>query len=162
MFTGTTRCRFILTTVMLLLVCGCWSKGPKPVPVSGMVLIDGVPLGRGFIRVVPESGRPSGGQIGKDGRFSLGCFTDNDGCITGTHRVEVSAVENLSETKRRWLAPKKYASAGTSGLTVTIDGPTTDVKINLTWAGSPQKGPFIEEVSDEFRGQRRPGPQHIK
>ena len=87
-------------------------------------MIDGKPLAGGFIRVVPEGGRPSGGAIGQDGRFTLGCFTKDDGCLTGTHKVEVSGCENLSETKRRWLAPRKYASTGTSGLTVAINGPT--------------------------------------
>jgi hypothetical protein len=141
----------------LLLTSGCGSKGPKPVPVSGMVMIDGKPLAGGFIRVVSEGGRPSGGTIGADGRFTLGCFTKDDGCIPGTHKAEVSGFANVSETQRKWLAPRKYASAGTSGLTVMIDGPTDALRIDLTWAGSPEKGPFVEELLSEPRGGKGSG-----
>lgn len=152
----TVRC-LLLTASVLLSAPGCGPKGPRPVPVSGMVTIDGQPLTGGFIRIVPDGGRPAGGKIAPDGRFALGCFTNNDGCIPGTHKVEVLGFEDLSETRRKWLAPRKYASIGTSGLTVTIDGPTDALKINLTWAGSGQTGPSIEETTPEFRGGKRSG-----
>jgi hypothetical protein len=142
----------LLAAGVLLLTPGCGSRGPKPVHVSGTVMIDDKPLAGGFIRLVPESGRPSGGKIRADGRFTLGCFTKDDGCVTGTHKVEVHACEDQSETKQKWFAPKKYASTASSGLTVTVAEATDALKINLTWAGSPQKGPFVEESRAEFRG----------
>ena len=147
----------LLAAGVLLLAPGCGKSGSKPVHVSGTVMIDGKPLAGGFIRVVPEGGRPSGGQIGSDGRFTLGCLTTDDGCLTGTHKVEVQGFESLSETRRKWLAPRKYASTGTSGLTVDIDGPTDAMKIDLTWAGSPERGPFVEEMASELRGGRHQG-----
>jgi hypothetical protein len=147
----------LLATGTLLLLPGCGTKGPKPVPVSGTVMIDGKPLAGGFIRVVPDGGRSSGGTIGTDGRFTLGCFTKDDGCIPGTHKVEVSGFADVSETQRKWLAPRKYASAGASGLTVTIDGPTDALRIDLTWVGSLEKGPFVEELFSEPRGGKGPG-----
>jgi hypothetical protein len=134
----------LLMAGIVLLTSGCGSKGPKPVPVSGVVMIDGKPLTVGFIRVVPEGGRPSGGQIGADGRFTLGCFTKDDGCLTGTSKVEVMGFESQSDKMRKWLAPRKYASTGTSGLTVTIDKATDALRIDLTWAGSSERGPFVE------------------
>jgi hypothetical protein len=146
----------LLAAGMILLGAGCGRNGPRPVPVSGVVTIDGQPLPAGFIRVVPEGGRPSSGTIGADGRFTLGCFTNNDGCLPGTHKVEVSGLQVLSETQQKWLAPRKYASTGTSGLTVMIDKATDAFQINLTWAGSPEKGPFIETTVGESRGGRRP------
>lgn len=124
-------------------------------PVSGVVTIDGKPLTCGFIRVVPESGRPSGGKIGTDGRFTLECFTNDDGCLPGTHQVEVQSFENLSETKRRWLTPKKYSSTGTSGLTVAIDKATDALRIELTWAGAPERGPFVEDMGGGDRRGRK-------
>lgn len=140
--------------VTLLVVPGCGTKGPRPVPVAGVVTIDGKPLAGGFIRVVPDAGRPSSSTIDKVGRFTLGCFTKDDGCLTGTHKVEVSASENISETAKKWLAPKKYASAYSSGLTVTIDKATDALKVDLTWAGSPQNAPFIEEIPAEHRREK--------
>jgi hypothetical protein len=153
----TSACGLLLVAVTLLVTAGCGNKGPRPVHASGMVTIDGKPLTGGFIRVVPDNGRPSSGNIGTDGRFTLGCFTKDDGCIAGTHKVEVSGSESLSETKRKWLAPPKYASAGSSGLTITIDKPTDALKIDLTWSGSAEKGPFVKDSPVEFRGEKRPG-----
>jgi hypothetical protein len=129
------------------------------VSVSGIVTIDGKPLTGGFIRVIPDGARASGGTIGTDGRFTLGCLTKDDGCVTGTHKVEVSGSENLSETKRKWLAPRKYASSSTSGLTATVDGPTDALKIDLAWAGSGENGPFVETFVIEPRGGRKSGKQ---
>ena len=141
---------------LLLLAPGCGSRGPKPVPVSGIVTIDGKPLSSGFVRVMTESGRSAGGQIGADGRFALGCFTKVDGCLPGTHKVEVQGFKQLSETRRQWLAPRKYASSATSGLTATIDGPTDVLKIELTWAGSGEAGPTVEDAMAERRGGGKP------
>jgi hypothetical protein len=147
----------LLAAGILLTMAGCGNKGPRPVAVSGVVMIDSKPLGGGFLRAVSESGRPSGGAIGPDGRFALGCFTEDDGCLPGTHKVEVFGAKQLSATSRQWLAPKKYTSTGTSGLTVAIEGPTDALRIDLTWAGSPEKGPFVENLADEARSGRRPG-----
>ena len=47
----------------------------------------------------------------------------------------------VSPTAIRWLVPKKFQKASTSGLTVTIDGPTDSVLIKLSWEGGK---PFVE------------------
>lgn len=146
----------LLAGGLLLAAPGCWGRGPKLVPVSGTVTIDGKPLSTGFVRVVPESGRPCGGKIGPKGRFTLGYLKDDDGCVVGTHKVEVQAFQDLSPTVRKWLIPKKYTSVATSGLTVTVDGPTDALRIELTWAGSGQEGPFVEQSpAGEVRGGKR-------
>ncbi len=54
------------------------------------------------------------------------------------------AVEQIGERTLRWHAPKRYASEQDSGITVTIDGPTDDLKIDLTWEGDRHNGPFTE------------------
>ena len=77
------------------------------------------------------------------GRFTLTTFENQDGSVTGTHAVSVTAVEPLTQTTQRWHAPKKYADPRTSGLTATIDGPTDSLVIELTWDGGK---PFIEHV----------------
>jgi hypothetical protein len=147
----------LLAAGMSLVVSGCWSKRPKLVPVSGVVTVDGKPLTSGFVRVLPESGRPSGGTVGSDGHFTLGCLTDDDGCMMGTHKVEVQGFENLPGNRRKWLAPRKYAGTATSGLTATIDAPTDALRIELTWADSAEKGPLIEAPLNESRGGKGPG-----
>lgn len=126
-------------------LCGC-DAGPKIVPVSGRVLIDGKPLERGTVQVVPAGFRPAMGTLGPDGRFTLTTLTDGDGCPVGTHPVAVVAFENVGATAQRWLAPKKYMDFSTSDLKVTVDGPTTDLTIDLTWAGGK---PFVEHSLPE-------------
>ncbi len=131
--------------VAMTTFAGCHS-GPKIVPVSGIVLIDGKPLTYGFVQVVPEGYRAATGKIGADGRFTLTTTASNDGCIVGVHSLAVIANESLGPTKQKWHAPKLYASPTTSGLTATVNGPTNDLQINLTWNG---KQPFIEEFGKE-------------
>lgn len=93
--------------------------------------------------VVPEGERPAGGSIGPDGRFSLSSYELNDGVVPGTHAVAVQATEHISERETRWLAPKKYGNPATSGLTVTVEAPTDDLVVELSWDG---KGPFVERM----------------
>jgi hypothetical protein len=125
-------------------VVGC-DNGPKIVPVSGVVLIDGKPLTKGTVQVMPSGHRAASGTIGPDGRFTLTTTKDGDGCVIGTHPVRVVGNENVGPSDIRWLAPKKYSSPDESGLKITIDGPTSDLKIELTWEGGK---PFIEKGSE--------------
>lgn len=130
----------------LLVMVGCGEGRPKRVPISGQVLIDGKPLPLGYLRLIPEGARPAGARIGPDGRFTLTTFEGSDGAVPGTHRATVRASEALSPTKVKWYAPKKYADAQTSGLTVDVDRPTDSLVIELTWDGGQ---PFIETIEPE-------------
>lgn len=132
---------FLLPAILPVLSGGCGDGRPRRVPVSGRVIIDGKPLVSGFIRVVPDDARPSTGEIDSDGRFRLTTFDQLDGCVAGTHRVEVVAFDTISPTALRWLAPPKYRDSSSSGLTVTIDGPTDSLAIDLSWDGGE---PFVQ------------------
>lgn len=139
------RAAGVLLAGVVLLAVGC-DSGPKVVPVAGTVLIDGKLLTHGFVQVAPANARPATGKIERDGRFTLTTLTPGDGCAVGTHPVAVIGTESLGPAAQRWHAPKKYAAADSSGLTVTIDGPTSDLKIELTWSGG---GPFVEKYDKE-------------
>lgn len=138
------RLQLIAAAAAVGCLAGC-DRGPKIVPVSGIVLIDGQPLKKGSVQVMPAGYRAAAGTIGPDGRFTLTTTDDGDGCVIGTHPARVVGNENVGTSDIRWLVPKKYASAQDSGLTVTIDGPTNDLKIELTWAGGK---PHIEKGSE--------------
>lgn len=125
---------------------GCGDGGPKIVPVSGTVTIDGQPLTYGHIQVLPTGWRPATSRIGPDGRFTLTTTVAGDGCAVGTHAVAVLAGESVSPEATKWHAPKKYADSGTSNLTVTISGPTDDLKVELKWGGGK---PFTEKIEKE-------------
>ncbi len=132
---------FLIVAIAALIGC---DRGPRIVPVSGQVLIDGQPLTTGFVRFIPTGHRPAYGEIDKQGRFRLttGIDYEFDGCVVGTHQVEVVAKEFPNETSTRFLVPKKYADLSTSDVSVEITEPTQDLKIELTWDGG---GPFVEQ-----------------
>ena len=139
--------RGLLIAILGVALCssGC-SNRPKLIPVSGTVLIDGQPLTYGAVQVQPDDARAAYGKLGPDGRFTLTCYETNDGCVPGTHPVAVVAGEPAGANATRWLAPKKYSEAATSGLTVDIKEPTDKLVIQLTWDGGK---PFIERFVDE-------------
>ena len=137
--------------VAFLALAGCGDGGPKIVPVSGSVTIDGQPLAYGHIQVLPSGWRPASGRIGGDGRFTLTTTAPNDGCAVGTHPVAILAGEPITPETMKWHAPQKYSDTKTSNLTVTITGPIDDLKIELKSDGSmkPSK-PVRGERGSEF------------
>lgn len=140
----------IVVAIVLSVAClsaGCNDGRPRRVPVTGQVLIDGEKLRSGSIRFTPNSGRPASGVIDQDGNFSLSTFEPGDGCPLGLHRVSVIAFDDLNSNTRRWNTPKGYATPETSGITQNIEGPASDVRIDLTWGS--QKGPIIEKAYSE-------------
>jgi hypothetical protein len=139
-----TRCSAILLLIAFgIAVIGCGDGRPDRLQVSGQVLIDGKPLSYGFVRFVPKGGRPAGGRLDEQGRFTLSSYGTNDGIIPGVHRVEVDASEEISSTQKKWHAPKKYFRYKSSGLEQEIAGPTDSLVINLTWDGGK---PFVERI----------------
>jgi hypothetical protein len=136
----------MLLAALALVLSGCSDGRPTRVPVSGRVTIDGQPLTKGYIFLVPEGDRAAQGRIDTDGRFTLGTFDDTDGAVVGKHRVAVISRDVLSPTKIRWLAPQKYVDPRLSDLNVSIDGPTDSLAIELSWAGDK---PFVEETKTQ-------------
>jgi hypothetical protein len=146
---GHFRLRFVgnVTALALAFICasGCGDGLPPRVPVSGKVTIDGQPVTFGSIRFVPaDGGRLATAQIANDGSFTLTAYKLNDGCVPGTHRVAVYAVEEVNDTTGRWYVPRKYSIANSSGLSYTITEPTDSLKIELTWGGV--KGPVVDRL----------------
>jgi hypothetical protein len=134
--------RHALVASALFTLVGCGDGRPARVPVSGVVLLDGQPLKRGFVKFVPTNGRPSLGNIGDDGSFALTCYDGGDGAIPGTHKVQVTSNRIISNTKIEWHAPSKYADFRTSGIEIEVTEPVDDLKIELRSGG--QKLPYIE------------------
>lgn len=137
---------YFAVVVTVLLLAGCGDGRAKRVPVSGRVLIDGQPLERGFIQVIPSNDRPASGELGPDGRFQLTTYDPDDGCVLGTHQVSIIANESQGPYAMKWFAPKEYADATTSGLTLEVKEGGDEVEINLSWNGG---APFVEKFADE-------------
>ena len=142
----TMRCCGWLLLGALVAVCGCGDGRPRRVPVAGQVLVDGQPLTAGFVRVIPNNARAATGQIDRDGRFRLSTFDGDDGCVLGTHKVEIIARKSQGGTALVWLTPVKYQDAATSSLTIDVQRPLEDWKLELTWDG---KEPLVEQTFSE-------------
>ena len=134
------RAAFLSTALVAVLFAGCDNR-PERVPVSGTVTIDGQPVEHGQIMVVPTGMRPAYGDLGPGGKFTLTTFEDDDGVVPGTHKVTVSATEPQGPSAQKWHAPQRYADLTQSDVTVTVDGPTDDLKVELTWDGGK---PFVQ------------------
>ena len=146
-FTSSQFLCLLMLPVFLLPLAGCGDGRPARVPVSGQVLVDGRPLTTGSIRVVPSGARAAQGTIGEDGRFTLTTYEEGDGCVQGTHRVEVTAIENVDQLAHR-LIPEKYGDVATSDLTVTIDGPTDSLVIELTGGAEARPSEALDGTGD--------------
>jgi hypothetical protein len=72
-------------------------------------MIDGKPLAAGFIRVIDAGPRATIGRMG----VLLGCFTKDDGCLIGTHKVEIPGFRPVGDEVGS--GSRKYASTGSSG-----------------------------------------------
>jgi len=153
--TAALRCCFALVVCVfaLVVIVGC-NQGPQRVPVSGKVVIDGVPLAKGTIRFVPKSGRPASSLIAADGSFRVAMKSlsagggEEIGLVPGSYRIAVLATEALGETEDaeiRWLVPRHYGNFRTSGLETDIQAPTDSLIVELTWEGAEDTNKDVEK-----------------
>ncbi len=94
------RCGVILLAGALGLVgLGCQDPH-RPVPVAGVVTLDGVPVAGAMVSFLRDGGdgkegRMAYGNTDADGRFRLTTLRPDDGALPGTYRVLVTKSEPL-------------------------------------------------------------------
>ena len=78
-------------------LCGCGGSGPKYVPVSGTLTLDGKPYGDGVVVFLPKAtstnpnpGRSSAGETDANGHFVLKTDDLKNGAVVGKHLVKIS------------------------------------------------------------------------
>jgi len=112
---------FILAAVV---GCGRPAYQLETAPVHGKVTLDGEPLPSGYVVVPTMRGRMASGAIQPDGTFVLTTYDEGDGAQVGRHPVIVNEVPpdefSNAEAARRVPIPRRYTSAGTSGLEVDV------------------------------------------
>ena len=133
---------------------GCGSGSPIAkglVPASGVLLLDGNPIGGATIMFNNDgsSDKPGGSCITKeDGSFTINTFGDGDGAFPGTYMVTLTKAEvtypfsddellkleaegkDIPPGKVTETFPKKYLSKGTTDITITIpEGGNKEIKI---------------------------------
>jgi hypothetical protein len=85
--------RWWLTIALCCAGCG---GGPKYVPVSGVVTLDGKPGADLVVLFLPQAsegnqnpGRGSSAYTGKDGRYQLKTMDGDEGAVVGKHLVQI-------------------------------------------------------------------------
>ena len=131
----------ILAAVLGLPVAGCGKAAHEldTAKVSGRVTLDGAPLPQGLVCVATTKGRMAKALIEEDGTFQLSTYRKGDGVQIGSHPVIITALpmDELSpqEKQARVKIPKRYARAGTSGLSIDVKaGEKNEVEFVLTSA----------------------------
>ena len=125
----------LLVFLSLAAITGC-QRGPRIVPVSGVIMLDGKPVeGAAVMYLLKPGGRVATGVTDALGRYTLTTHPTGDGAYEGVHDVTVSlyrdesspgtntpegAVSGSSLVKIVWLVPEKYSQPGESGLTTSV------------------------------------------
>lgn len=108
--------------------------------VSGTVTLDGTPLTRGTVSLMPEGGsNTAAGEIDSAGKFQLSTHKPGDGVAPGKYRASVTAWEvppdmqdDGTTIEGKSLIPEKYMNPQTSGLTAEItDEPSQTIEFRL-------------------------------
>jgi hypothetical protein len=93
-----------LCALISLVALGCGGSGPKYVPVSGVVTLDGKPYGDGVVVFLPKAtkdnpnpGRSSAGETDANGHFVLKTDELKNGAVPGMHRVTVQTRGNVMQ-----------------------------------------------------------------
>src|SRR5690606_32596974 len=110
----------LLATLGWTAGCGRAAHELETSPVRGTITLDGQPVTSGYIVVPTPKGRMATAKIEPDGTFVFSTYGKGDGVQVGTHPVTVSEVprDEFSSVpaELRVAIPKRYQSAGTSGL----------------------------------------------
>lgn len=146
-------CQATASLLVVGLLVGCGDGRPKRLRISGTVLVDGRPLEFGMIQVTPRGSLAASSVIGPDGRFTLGSFGPDDGCVAGQHPVAVDGRKSLGSTRIQWFAPPRFAFPGTSGLTLRVGQPQDDVLIEIKTGGPEPFEPYTEILSRGGKGE---------
>jgi hypothetical protein len=141
--------RSIVLAAASALCLGCGSND-LPVPVSGKVTVNGVPVANAGIVFHPKdgNGRPASAETAEDGTYRLTTFKSGDGALKGEYQVSLvweepvhpylalrdgaPQKEALRQDYLQWKEkhkdrpspiPAKYASAGSTPLVQKVPAP---------------------------------------
>jgi hypothetical protein len=128
------RLRWIVLGLVLA-ACGCGGGGPRTVPVSGQVKLDGQPLADAQVIFRPDSkelspGPASYGKTDAQGRFVLRTMDGHDGAVVGPHKVRISlpvkAPGASADAPSANKLPAKYSGDKTVLTFVVPEGGTSE------------------------------------
>ena len=127
--------RIVLLLLPVVATSGCWNSSKYPLaPVSGVVTLDGEPLGNAFVNFQPKGGPSSKGITNAEGRYSLITIDGAEGAVVGPHTVSIYSVHSQEAaaesdldlpTTPKERVPDRYNYNTTLTFEVPADGTTT-------------------------------------
>jgi len=130
-----TACRAAI--LIVIVVTGC-HRSSQESQVSGVVTLDGNPIGPGMIVFAPvDGGKPATGSIEGSGSYAL-ITSREPGLAAGKYKVAISIRELPANVKRsdqippgKLLIPERYEQSTTSGLEYEVapGGNTIDIAL---------------------------------
>jgi hypothetical protein len=124
----------LLLLAALLAVCGCAAREEPLHPVSGKVTIDGEPLTKGTVGLIPDLAKGNTspyapqGKLGSDGSYRIATL-GRPGAAPGWYKVTIWASANepasdsyqaMKDFQPQWLVNEKYTQAETTDLSVEV------------------------------------------
>jgi len=128
----------IICLLLLGLVVGC---GNRHLGVQGTVVFsdNGEPIPRGTV-IFRSPTFQAGGHIDEQGRFTMGSYSEKDGCPPGTYQVAVIGTSiDLDASGLSTYNPvdSKFDNPSTSGMEITIDKTMKNIEIKVDRNPSP-------------------------
>ena len=120
-----------LLPALIIMTAGC--GGPAMAPVTGKVMVGGLPVVRGSVYFVPNkskgtSGKAAVGDIGPDGTYILKTPGRGDGAVVGHYLISLSgrATGDEEHVPPNRQIPTRFISARHSALSAEVKpGPNT-------------------------------------
>lgn len=133
--------RFLVRACGLLamvLAAGCGARGTSPVPVKGVLKIDGQPIVGAVVGFQPDApgGKPAFGTTEADGTFRLTTDKPGDGALPGKYKVVIQPPVEGGATP--------YDEPGKAAAPVKAVGPKVPEKYTR-----PDQTPLTQNVPPE-------------
>lgn len=126
-------CSFWVTALVGLIGCGA-STGP--IPLSGIVKLDGKPLSNASISFVPEgTGKQATGTTDDGGKFVLSTIDPRDGAFPGKYKVVIAPntiASEVTESESADAAMMADAAAAKSKKSTTPKFPQAYTRLDQT------------------------------
>jgi hypothetical protein len=143
------RCVPLLAVFMAVAALGCSNSATRPVPVVGVIRLEGEPLPGVLIEFIPDAYRGTKGLRASalsdaDGRFKLVYDDQRPGAVPGLHRVMVTdpqrrqAPQGSDEPPQPGRISFAYQDLQTTPLVVEV--PPAGDAITLELSKDPQRG----------------------